>query len=446
MKPTIAALFAFSILFSLSLSAHREGHDHSLKTWIVDGAPTLAEFVKYEDEKVYLLDAGHQLSTYALSRFPKNEQRWFLETTQRHAALNHMESPAKDSRPTRSSFNYIRILLAALIVLFLFVSYRLRRKTVPLAFGAIGLALIAFVGCETAKGKDNDEQDTNNASSDIPANDVHFMTSIFEQFDGVNTNSDNEWFYISSNGIPAHNRMIGITNWQQQVPIDQDYSGDNSWAIPIQPELSDSPLSTKTNLLKGAIAIAVNGIPIFNPLNNRSEDANEIGELDQWGGHCGRADDYHYHIPPAHLQTIVGSENPIAYAVDGFPIYGETTELLDECLGRFNADGAYQYHTVQEYPYFIASMRGKVTLDPRSTAPENQVIPQAMTRELRPATAPLRGAVITDFASKSPSSHSLKYTLDGETFTINYSWDANGLYTYEFVNPDGTVSIETYQR
>ena len=53
-------------------------------------------------------------------------------------------------------------------------------------------------------------------------------------------------------------------------------------------------------------------------LNNRGDDALLAGELDDWGGHCGRADDYHYHIAPTHLQTVVGKKVPIAYALDGF--------------------------------------------------------------------------------------------------------------------------------
>ena len=63
--------------------------------------------------------------------------------------------------------------------------------------------------------------------------------------------------------------MVGITNWQQQVPINKNYTSENSWAIPLHPKMAENPLSTKTNLLKGAIAVAVNGIPIFNPLNNK---------------------------------------------------------------------------------------------------------------------------------------------------------------------------------
>jgi len=285
-----------------------------------------------------------------------------------------------------------------------------------------------------------------NSSSAPTTDNLATMKAFFEKFEGVTTSSDDNYLYISSDGIPSHQMMVGITSWQQQVPINQDYTGINSWAIPLKPELADSPLSTKTNLLKGAIAIAVNGIPIFNPLNNRGEDANAIGELDKWGGHSGRADDYHYHVPPTHLQSTVGEGNPIAYAVDGYPVYGETTAQLDEHLGILNADGSYQYHTIKEYPYFIASMRGKVTLDPNTTAPENQVTPQAQTKGVRPSLTPLQGAEITGFSSTGTNAYSLNYTVNSQTYTLNYSWDSSGTYTYTFVNPDGTSETQTYQR
>ena len=75
--------------------------------------------------------------------------------------------------------------------------------------------------------------------------------------------------------------------------------------------MSASPLNTSEHLLKGALAVAVNGVPIFNVYNNRGENAYLIGELDDWGGHFGRGDDYHYHMVPTHLETTVGSENPL---------------------------------------------------------------------------------------------------------------------------------------
>ena len=127
-----------------------------------------------------------------------------------------------------------------------------------------------------------------------------------------------ELWLVESNGMPSHNMMVGITSWQQQVPLPQPYTGANAWRIPAHPTLADTPISAKTSLYRGAIALAVNGVPIFNALNNRGDDAYLAGELDQWGGHSGRADDYHYHIAPLHLQTVVGAAKPIAYALDGF--------------------------------------------------------------------------------------------------------------------------------
>lgn len=126
----------------------------------------------------------------------------------------------------------------------------------------------------------------------------------FEPFsDKVKFRSDNDYFYIESQGMPDHPMMIGIRAWQQQVPIPQYYVGKNAWRIPLKPKLADTPVSAKTNLFRGAIALAVNGVPIFNPIKNDGKtDTLIAGELDEFGGHCGRADDYHYHVAPVHLQ------------------------------------------------------------------------------------------------------------------------------------------------
>lgn len=422
----------------LNTSAHDEGHDH-FEAWIVDGKPVLAEFLKFEDEKVYMLDQGHELLTLNLSQLSPAQQKLIVK---RHIETIEVNHPLAISANDKGGIDLADsgILIAVLMLLVAAVLIGRSRNRYSLAIGVSGCLILVVIACS------KDDEPTPSTGGGLPSNDLSFMQSVFSNFSGVSTSSDDTYFYVSSNGLPDHNMMVGITNWQQQVPIDHDYTGNNSWAIPIHPELADNPLSTQTNLLKGAIAIAANGIPIFNPLNNRGEDANAIGELDQWGGHCGRADDYHYHLPPTHLQSQVGSGNPIAYAVDGFPVYGETTDQLDQYLGKFNDDGSYQYHTVQDFPYFIAGMRGKVTLDPNTVAPENQVIPQASTAEVRPALTPLAGAVITDFQSTGTNAYSLTYSLNNENYMVNYNWDNNGLYTYVFINPDGTSVTETYQR
>ncbi len=249
---------------------------------------------------------------------------------------------------------------------------------------------------------------------------------------------------VESNGLPAtHNMMVGIVSWQQQVPLPQAYTGDNAWRIPLVPELSDDPISGRDDLFRGAIALAVNGVPIFNALNNRGDDAYLAGELDHWGGHTGRGDDYHYHIAPTHLQEEVGADQPIAFGLDGFPLYGLTEADgspvvgLDAYNGHFDDDGSYHYHATETYPYINGGMRGVV--DYR----DGQVEPQPNAHPIRPAGEPLRGAEITAFSQTGPGAFSLQYTLDGGTYAVQYAI-ADGTYTFEFIDPSGQRTVETY--
>ena len=299
------------------------------------------------------------------------------------------------------------------------------------------ILLICIIACS----RNVDQLETSNP---IPHNNVDEIGSLFTIFDGVNISSDSNYFYISSDGLPDHEMMTGITNWQQQIPINQNYINSNSWSIPIKPEFSDSPLPSNGNFMKGALAVAVNGVPIFNPLNNRGEDANIIGELDNWGGHCGKADDYHYHIPPIHLEQIVGKGKPIAYSLDGFPLYGNTNKSLDENLGVLNEDGSYHYFTINEYPYFMPNVVGMVKTS--GVSPENQIEPQAAAKAIRPALDPLKGAEITEFIKIDDNSYRLIYTLDIDKYTIDYNWDNSGHYYLTFTDPDGNTRTEIYHK
>ena len=131
----------------------------------------------------------------------------------------------------------------------------------------------------------------------------------FSKLKQLSYRQDAKYFYVESNSMPDHRMMVGITAWQQQVPLPQPYFGDNAWRIPLEPVVAENPLSAKSHFFRGAIALAANGIPIFNPIKNDGKtDTLIAGELDEFGGHCGRADDYHYHIAPTHLQEIIGKD------------------------------------------------------------------------------------------------------------------------------------------
>lgn len=436
MKNFLLAIVLIAI--SLTTQAHEEGHGIPLKEWKRnDEASIKADFIKSEKGTVWLKDSHHVVKAYPVSDFSIEDQKYITSRTELIVSLNSQPLGELDWY-SFSSLKWGLLCIGAVLLILSVYQLIKRKKIVHLSYGFMGASMVVFISCK------NDTSDKILAVN-VPKNDVSLMQSFFEKFEGVKTHSDENYLYVSSDGLPNHKMMVGIKAWQQQVPINQDYTGDNSWAIPLNPKFAMHPLSTKNNLLKGAIAVAVNGIPIFNPLNNRGEDANAIGELDKWGGHCGRADDYHYHLPPLHLQAQVGAGNPVAYAMDGFPVFGETTDTLDPYLGKMNADGSYQYHSIKDYPYLIAGMRGHVKLDPKTEAPENQVYPQPRTHELRPALRPLRGAEIMGFELRGTHAYSLTYRLNQKEYIINYKWNEANIYTYEFVNPDGTSTMETYK-
>ncbi len=257
---------------------------------------------------------------------------------------------------------------------------------------------------------------------------------------------DNQYLYIEDNGLPAHGMMTGITAWQQQVPLPQPYTGDNAWRLPLNPVPAQHPVSIRGRFLRGAIAIAANGIPIFNPQNNRGEISADIGELDQWGGHCGRGDDYHYHAAPLHLQSLVGPGRPIAFALDGYAIYGlaepdgSPVTGLDAFHGHATPGVGYHYHASTKYPFVNGGFHGEVV------ERNGQVDPQPRARSVRPATFPLPGATITDLTvSPDQQTFALRYSVNGQPASVNYATTGNGIWRFQYHNADGTTVTKTYQ-
>jgi hypothetical protein len=242
-----------------------------------------------------------------------------------------------------------------------------------------------------------------------PAGNGLLMAASFAPFKPkVRYNWDGTTFFLESDNTPEGmpNKMFGITTWQQQVPIPAAYfahstSNENNagslgyqqpnvWRIPLVPVPSASPIviynppAPPTNFLRGAVALASNGIAIFNPSNNGGNVSYEIGELDYYGGHCGLADDYHYHIAPTHLNTRfggpLGDDKPIAWALDGYPMYGflepdgSPRQALDaegghdhgggwgyhyHAMGTTTVDATHPYGTPQS-PYLMKAFHGTV--------------------------------------------------------------------------------------
>ena len=262
----------------------------------------------------------------------------------------------------------------------------------------------------------------------------------------VRTFTKGSWYLVEVAGaLPAHGMMVGITNWQQQVPVPQEYTGAMAWQLPRKPRPAANPVSLASSLRRQAIALASNGVPIFNALNNRGVDSYLTGELDDWGGHCGRGDDYHYHVAPLHLESIVGAGQPIAYALDGYPILGSTEPdgqpmaALDPATHGHVWRGNFHYHGTSTYPYTCAALYGQVTVV------DDMVTPQPVPPPVRQPTDPLPGAVITGFDRTGKDGFHLRYTQGGGDYRIDYVATATSL-DMTFTAPDGATRHEAYRR
>jgi hypothetical protein len=461
--------FFIAILFFLSTKAmaHEGGHYANgnnivLNTWkLKSGELIQGNFSFAKEDKIFLEQEEGLIKSIYIHDLSVQDQKLARFKIAQYAQLNDVFLNTNQE----TSYPLSKFLPLCIIGVFLWIVYTFNKELIQVYIFNSKIGSAAFsvffifsilIACSKSTTTNSNTTTTNPIITPItvtiPKTSFGFMDSAFAAFKpSISTRWDDTYFYIASNGIPNHNMMIGITNWQQQVPISQPYSGTNSWSIPLQPVYATTPLSTKTNLMKGAVAVAVNGIPIFNALNNRGEDSYKIGELDNWGGHCGRGDDYHYHAAPMHLSTLNGLK-PIAFAVDGFPVYGTkepdgtNMNALDTCHGHNGTNGQYHYHGTTDYPYVIGALKGKVTLDPATTAPENQVIPQAFSKSVRPATTPLSGAAITDFVAVGTNGYLLTYKRGTKNGYVKYSWDLNNKYTFILTDTSGIAVTSTYQR
>lgn len=436
------------LLISVSIFAHEGGHygqNDVLRIWHLKTGETVSGNFSSATSTDLILEQFKGVKVRVpIAELSLQDQKFATLKINRSSRINgdiDVEKPI-------SYLPYFYLLLACFFTLLFIEKLRVRLVFRRLAYSSFMLAFIALA-CKTAT--EVTPVSPSAPVTAIPKTSASFIDSAFAPYKpALSTTSDATYFYVISTGLPAHNMMIGITSWQQQVPIPQPYTGSNHWSIPLQPVYASTPLSTTNNFMKGAVALAVNGIPIFNALNNRGEDSFAIGELDQWGGHCGRGDDYHYHAAPLHLSAISGLK-AIAFALDGFAVYGAkepdgtSMQSLDSNHGH-EWKGNYHYHGTTNYPYVIGAMRGKVSLDPATPAPENQILPQAFSSSVRPALTPLTGATITDFSAPTSSSYILTYKIGTKTGSVNYSWNTSGLFTFNFTDVNGTKTTSTYQR
>jgi len=435
------------VLISIAAPAHDSHYENvNLRHWHLENNKTAVEgsFTLYKEGVVYLQDEHGGTISIPFGSLSRDDQQFVQDKIQQIGQLNGETKtqpvmPVGKQGDKDESLPLILglVMLGMSVVVLNNIDRKRYRLILPVFFAGVCLTILGF-------GKKY------SVMSVAPTNPA-FIDSAFTPFKpNVNTFWDTTYFYVESKGIPTtHGMMVGISDhgWQQQVPIPQCYIGTNAWPIPLNPVMSANPIPVDSiHFTRGAIAIAANGVPIFNVHTNTGVDAFLSGQLDNYGGHCGRADDYHYHTAPLHLYAHTSTSLPCAFGLDGFPVYGSvepdgnSMQVLDSNHGHFY-NGLYHYHGTPAAPYMIARMAGVVTEDTT-----HQLIPQASAQRVRPALTPLNGALITGCTPNlSNNGYTLTYVLNGQTDSIVYFWNANGQYTYRFYTAgNGTFTTQNY--
>ena len=446
----ILALWLFIAATATTLQGHDAHYqDTKPRIWETSSGTVIGSFYLVKNDNVLIEEPSgniRRLSIASLSPKDKDfiaqKQAWIEKINQLHKISakpnegHSFNSAAATAAAKHPSTNRSEAMIITFVLLALAFLIRFTPKLQPLRFAVPALATVILLTASSFTFRSMKWMGLSTR--------ISFLDSAFSYYKpSISTRSDNNYYYVESLGLPDHEMMIGITAWQQQVPIPQCYVGTNAWSIPMNPTIAATPVPVNQNhFLRGAIALAVNGIPIFNPYTNTGVDAFLDGQLDQYGGHSGRADDYHYHIAPSVLYNKIPKTSPVAIALDGFAIYGNlepdgsAQKSLDANHGHYGSDGIYHYHSSAAAPYMIGNMVGTVTEDATM-----QIIPQAAAKGVRPALTPLKGATITH-CHPYPNGNGFKltYTLNADKDTVDYSWTNNGDYTYKFITPAGTTT------
>ena len=446
----ILALWLFIAATATTLQGHDAHYqDTKPRIWETSSGTVIGSFYLVKNDNVLIEEPSgniRRLSIASLSPKDKDfiaqKQAWIEKINQMHKISakpnegHSFNSAAATAAAKHPSTNRPEAIIITFVLLALAFLIRFTPKLQPLRFAVPALATVILLTASSFTFRSMKWMGLSTR--------ISFLDSAFSYYKpSISTRSDNNYYYVESLGLPDHEMMIGITAWQQQVPIPQCYVGTNAWSIPMNPTIAATPVPVNQNhFLRGAIALAVNGIPIFNPYTNTGVDAFLDGQLDQYGGHSGRADDDHYHIAPSVLYNKIPKTSPVAFALDGFAIYGNlepdgsAQKSLDANHGHYGSDGIYQYHSSAAAPHMIGNMVGTVTEDATM-----QIIPQAAAKGVRPALTPLKGATITH-CHPYPNGNGFKltYTLNADKDTVDYSWTNNGDYTYKFITPAGTTT------
>lgn len=209
---------------------------------------------------------------------------------------------------------------------------------------------------------------------------------------------DGDDVVVASNGIPDYAYV--------ETSPGEPTASDLEFRIPVTPTEASEPTDVA---LLGAIAVAVNGVPIYGPTEGTGGDVLSLeGALSDCGSHNGPTG-FHMHLFGVaegvdclySVDEVATGSAQVGWSPDGYPIMSglvctddacsETEQLtsswsltdeslfatdtwsahtfaegsgdLDECNGRVDDDGQYRYYTTTTFPYVLGCYHGDVADD-----------------------------------------------------------------------------------
>ena len=288
----ILITFIFSSFF-IGFS-HTGDHTSIGKEWILNNhdISLKADFISLNNNQVYLKDVNNnKIINFPLYDFSMADQYLILKQDEfskkinrQHPNQTHLAASKQTKKIGKSKAEFGLLIFVLLIVSIIFYFGFSKTKKLALAVFNFSLFVLVLVACapeeeedipDTIQTSDPVKDNTSDSSSDNTSTDttsdsntsstdtdsindssdsnstsdlISTIVSHFNDFSGVTITSDDDHFYIHSYSWPGHGMGVGIISWQEQVPIPQNYTGDNSWVIPISPKMADEPLSTSDHL------------------------------------------------------------------------------------------------------------------------------------------------------------------------------------------------------
>lgn len=180
---------------------------------------------------------------------------------------------------------------------------------------------------------------------------------------------------LSGNGLPVDSKTGTFPIASTDPAYEYDRNPNSIQIQNVSYELPGNPTvaTTPSCVPMGPVGVALNGVAIYNALDDAGRDAVAHEVQDECSGHPQQAGQYHYHGPSDCMPHADENNALVGYALDGFGIFSRfdatgkeyTNADLDECHGITSEimwDGQkvsmYHYVLTEEYPYTIGCFRG----------------------------------------------------------------------------------------